>query len=258
MSQEPGYPMQCAEFEAVLTEAVEGQLSGLQMQHFRSHAQECSLCGPLFTEAQAGYESLQALSELEPPANMLHNILAATSEAERAEKAAVPSAWGQLRNRMAAVFAPVFAQLMQPRIAGSVAMAFFSLTLLLNITGVHVTDVKHLDLSPHGIKSNVQRGYFEASARVVKYYDSLRIVYEAETRWRDLQQSIPVGEQKPAEKRQKREKNNRDMSQQPDHEQNQNYSQQMPDGLLEAVYKVPNDPAIQPSLGCESRARSQV
>lgn len=257
MSQERQNGMQCAEFEAVLTEAVEGRLSAGQMQLFRSHAQTCSLCGPQFAEALEGYEFLRALPEIEPPANLLHNILAATSEAEKAEKAAVPGAWQQLRKSMAPFFAPVFAQVMQPRIAGSIAMAFFSITLLLNITGVRVADVKHLDLSPHGIKMNVQRSYIETSARVVKYYDSLRIVYEAETRWRELQQSLPA-ERKPADKGQKREKNNRDMSQQPDQEQNQNYSQQMPSGLLEAVYRMPQDPAIQPSLGCKSRARSQV
>lgn len=253
MSQEQHNGMQCAEFEALLTEAVEGQLSAAQMQPFRSHAERCSQCGPLFTESQAGYKFLHELPELEPPANLLHNILAATTEAEKAERAVAPSTWQRLRNRMA----PVFAQLMQPRIAGSGAMAFFSITLLLNITGVRVADVKHLDLSPRGIKNNVQRSYFEASAHVVKYYDSLRVVYEVESRLRDLRQNVQP-EQKPAEKKQKREKSDRDMSQQPDHEQNQNYSQQMPNGLLEAVYKMPLDPAIQPSLGCESRARRLV
>src|SRR5579859_728783 len=166
MSQEQHNGMGCAEFEALLTEAVEGQLSAAQMQPFRSHAETCSQCGPLFAESQAGYKFLQELPDREPPANLLHNILAATSEAEKAERAAAPGAWQRLRNRMAPAFAPVFAHLMQPRIAGSVAMAFFSVTLLLNITGVRVADVKHLDLSPRGIKNNVQRSYFEASAHV--------------------------------------------------------------------------------------------
>jgi len=249
--------MPCADFEALLTEAVEGQLSAGQMKPFRSHAATCSVCGPLFTEALAGYEFLQGLPQMEPPASLLHNILAATSEAEKAEKAATPSAWQRLRDRLALVIAPVYAQFMQPRIAGSVAMAFFSITLLLNIVGVKVTDVKHLDLTPHGIKTNVQRSYIETSARVVKYYDSLRFVYEFESRVRDLRQALPET-QKPTEKRQRREKGNRDMTQQPDREQNENQSQQMPTGVQEAVYRIPSSSAIQPSLGCESRARSQV
>lgn len=243
-----------------MTEAVESQLDFQKMQTFRNHSTECALCGPLFAEARAGYQFLQGLPEVEPPAHLMHNILAATSEAEKAAKRATPSAWQQLRNRLAPVFAPVYAQLMQPRIAGSAAMAFFSITLLLNITGVRVTDVKHLDLRPSAIQTNVKRSYFETSARVVKYYDSLRFVYEVESRLRDLKQTVAPEEQntKPSGKREKREKNNnKDMSNRPE-QQNQNYSQQMPDGLLEASVQLPSNSAIQPSLGCESRARRQV
>ena len=263
MSQNPQNGMPCAEFEVLLTEAVEDQLSGSQMQAFRSHSQSCALCGPLFADAQAGHQSLRGLPQLEPPAHLMHNILAATSEAAKAAKKSAPTGWQQIRKQLAPAFAPVlapvYAQLMQPRIAGSIAMAFFSITLLLNITGIHVTDVKHLDLRPQAIQSNVKRSYVETTARVVKYYDSLRFVYEVESRLRDLKQTVAPEEQrsKPAEKREKRDKNNKDMSTRPEQE-NQNYSRQIPDGLLEASLRIPSHSAIQPSLGCERRSRSQV
>ena len=256
MSQELQDGMRCAEFEALLTEAVEGGLSAQLMQLFRGHAQTCPQCRALFAEASTGYESLRSLVEIEPPTSLLHDILAATSEADKAEKAATPSAWQRFREQLAPYFAPVFGNLMQPRVAGSGAMAFFSLTLLLNITGVRVTDVKRVDLTPHAIKTNVERTYIQASARVVKYYDSLRFVYEVESKLRDLRQAEPA-EQKPVGKP-KRDKNNRNMSQQPGSEQNQNYSQQTTNGMLEAIYRIPQEPAIQPSLGCQSRRRSQV
>ena len=263
MSQNLQNGMPCAEFEALLTEAVEGQLSGpdsgLKMQAFSSHSETCERCRPLFAEALAGYQFLQGLAEAEPPAHLLHNILAATSEAERTAKQSAPSAWQQLRNRLAPLVAPVYVQLMQPRIAGSIAMAFFSIALLLNITGVHVANVKQLDLRPQAIQTSVKRSYFETSARMVKYYDSLRFVYEVESRLRELKQNVAPEEQKtrPSEKREKREKNNKDMSNRPEQE-NQNYSQQMPGSLLEASLQPPLDSAIQPSLGCESRLRRTV
>jgi len=259
MSQNLQNGMSCTEFEGLMSEAIESQLDLQKMQAFRNHSTECALCGPLFAEARAGYQLLQGLSEVEPPPHLMHNILAATSEAERAAARATPSAWQQLRNRLAPLFAPIYVQLMQPRIAGSAAMAFFSITLLLNITGVRVTDVKHLDLRPSAIQTNVKRNYYETSARVVKYYDSLRFVYEVESRLRDLKQTVAPEEQnaKPLEKKEKREKNNKDMSNRPE-QQNQNYSQQMPDDLLEASLQLPSNSAIQPSLGCESRSRRQV
>ena len=128
-----------------------------------------------------------------------------------------------------------------------------------NITGVHVANVKQLDLRPQAIQSSVKRSYFETSARMVKYYDSLRFVYEVESRLRELKQNVAPEEQKtrPPEKREKHEKNNKDMSNRPEQE-NQKYSQQMPGGLLEASLQPPLDSAIQPSLGCESRLRRTV
>src|SRR5260370_42509116 len=84
--------MPCSEFDALLMEAVEGKLNTEQMQRFRSHADVCGVCGPLFADAQSGFSWLQSLEEIEPPANLMHNILAATSEFDPAMKARKPGA----------------------------------------------------------------------------------------------------------------------------------------------------------------------
>ena len=78
--------MNCADFEALLMEAVEGALVPAETERFHRHAGACQLCGPLFAEALAGYQALQGLQEADPPAYLLHNILAATSEAELAAR----------------------------------------------------------------------------------------------------------------------------------------------------------------------------
>ena len=72
--------MPCSEFDALLMEAVEGKLNPDEMQRFRSHADSCGVCGPLFADAQSGFTWLQSLAEVDPPASLVHNILAATSE----------------------------------------------------------------------------------------------------------------------------------------------------------------------------------
>ena len=76
--------MPCSEFDALLMEAVEGKLTAAQSERFRSHADSCGVCGPLFADAKSGFAWLQSLEEVEPPANLLHNILAATSERDAA------------------------------------------------------------------------------------------------------------------------------------------------------------------------------
>jgi hypothetical protein len=90
--------------------------------------------------------------------------------------------------------------MMQPRLAMTAAMAFFSIALTLNLTGVRLTDLKASDLKP----VNLKRSFYQADASVVRYYENLRVVYELESRVRDLQRSnddnaAPVVE-KPAAK----------------------------------------------------------
>src|SRR5437879_13631164 len=71
--------MQCAEFEALLSEAVEQALSGSRLESFQAHAQAGVVCGPLLAEAEEGHRWLQSLDEVGPPANLVHNILIATT-----------------------------------------------------------------------------------------------------------------------------------------------------------------------------------
>ena len=46
--------MQCAEFEALLSEAVEQMLSGSRLESFQAHAQACAVCGPLLGKPRRG------------------------------------------------------------------------------------------------------------------------------------------------------------------------------------------------------------
>jgi hypothetical protein len=75
--------------------------------------------------------------------------------------------------------------MLQPRLAMTAAMAFFSIALTLNLTGVRLGDLRASDFKP----SNIMRSAYEAKARIVRYSDNLRVVYELDTRVRDLQRS---------------------------------------------------------------------
>ncbi len=71
------------------------------------------------------------------------------------------------------------------------AMAFFSLALTLNLTGVKLNQLHASDLQP----SSVERIYFEANARASRYYNNLRVVHVLESRVEDLRQSNADAEQ---------------------------------------------------------------
>ena len=63
------------------------------------------------------------------------------------------------------------------------AMAFFSIALTMNLTGVHLQDLRASDLKP----SSLKRDFTSANASVVRYYEGLRVVYELESRVHDLE-----------------------------------------------------------------------
>jgi hypothetical protein len=229
----------CADFDARLTELLDGAMAGAELEAFRAHAEACMECGPLFTQAKAGMDWLKVLPEVEPPANLVHNILAKTTHVESKLKAGAPvlaenPSWWQ---RASSGLRPAFGALMQPRLAMTAAMAFFSISMLMNVAGVSWKDVKNLDLRPSAITSSASMQYQETTAKVVKYYENVRFFYEFETKVRELKKAATSEEQTtpaPAgDKQQKKDGNDRnDSSQSPPKEQNEKYSLEKTDVVM--------------------------
>lgn len=216
--------MQCAAFEALLSDALDGTLIGVTLEEFQGHARHCAVCGPLYQEAEAGHRWLKSMAEVEPPANLVRNIMLATT-GERLS-------WWQ-RAKSSFVL-PVIAVARQPRFAMSFGMAFFSLSVVLNVAGVKLADVQNVDLRPSAIK----RTYFETTGKVQRYYKNMRLVYEVESRVREIKNATtPEG---PAPKQQEKEHKD-NTSGQPDQHQERNYSQ----GENQPVLAVaPDDPPV--------------
>ncbi|HUK23027.1 MAG TPA: zf-HC2 domain-containing protein [Terriglobales bacterium] len=217
-------PMTCAEFDALLSDALDHTLAAAKLAAFHAHAQTCPACGPLFQEAEAGQRWLKSLEPVEPSAALVRNILEATTGTQ-------PSWWERFR---ASVLAPMTAVARQPRFAMSFGMAFFSLSITLSLAGVRLGDLRHLDLRPGALK----RQYYETSGKVVKYYENMRFVYEIESRMRQLKQAAPPPEPEPEEKEKNRHNNT---SGQPDTNQERNYSQ---DGDQPVLASAPDDPPV--------------
>src|SRR5258708_40174311 len=71
--------MQCSEFDALLSQAIDGTLAGEKLTAFEAHGRECQLCGPLLQEAEAGRSWLKSLEEIEPPEDLVMNVLLRTT-----------------------------------------------------------------------------------------------------------------------------------------------------------------------------------
>src|SRR5215472_5866362 len=132
--------MQCNEFDTLLSDALDGILGGAVLDRFQAHARICKTCGPLLAEAEAGRTWLKGLTEVEPPASMVANILASTTGVDtqrlwtpaRAPQPRV-SWWEQVQ---ASYLEPIWAVVRQPRFAMSFGMAFFAISVTLTMAGV--------------------------------------------------------------------------------------------------------------------------
>src|ERR1044072_3994763 len=119
MPGEKNNSMQCAEVDALLSDALAGMLTGTKLEAFQNHSRACISCGPLFAEAEAGRRWLKSLEEVETPANLVHNILVPTTGREsRLTNAQASRSWNDtLTGWLRPVFAPVVAMARQPRFA---------------------------------------------------------------------------------------------------------------------------------------------
>lgn len=173
-----------------MMDALDGLLSAPAAAELRAHAAACPQCGPTLTGIERGMLALQSLEEVEPPPALLHNVLARTTFAPHAAVRGVAaedlerngrSRWGRLRAISG------LRAIAQPRFAMSLGMAFFSVTLLLNVGGIKAKDLKVL--RPSTLRTTAALKFYETEAHIVKYYENLRIVYEFESRYREIKNS---------------------------------------------------------------------
>jgi hypothetical protein len=204
----------CGQCEAMLADAVDGTLSAADQALFDAHIAQCIPCSDLLADARRGAAFLDILRDPapEPPPALLERILILTS----GPHAGGSQIAGPLTHLPAAAFAPIPAPsfgvaayapaynpalpfrsraafslsslrqiALQPRLAMTAAMAFLSIALTLDLTGVRLQDLRVSDLAP----SSLKRDFYTANAKAVQYYEGLRVVYELESRVRDLEDS---------------------------------------------------------------------
>jgi hypothetical protein len=217
-------PQHCAQCEAMLLDALDGTLSAADQATFDLHMAGCPTCAAMLADARRGVAWMEMLKSPrpEPPTALLERIIAQTSGAQTSGQTAaahnppivlgsndrlrtpnvlqgkptlVASSTAQpsfastnvipFRTRITHSFRSLGQTMLQPRLAMTAAMAFFSIALTLNLTGVRLSQLRASDLKP----SSILRSASQAKASVVRYTDNLRVVYELESRVRDLQRS---------------------------------------------------------------------
>lgn len=235
-----GNPPECEACEAMLTDAIDGALSPADQAWFNAHITVCEHCSAMLADAQRGVAWLEMLKfpRPEPSAHLLEKILAQTTDRAGSqlwnepgdfEAPGQPPSWAPAFSAPDVLVTPVPAEVPQqpyraplvpfrprtstsgwlpsftrapfePRLAMTAAMAFFSIALTLNLTGVRLDRISVADLNP----STLKRSFYEAKGDAARRYDSLRVVHVLESRVDDLKAAglqIDLGESTPEEDR---------------------------------------------------------
>ena len=186
--------MGCEACEAMCLDAVDGTLTAAEQVVFDRHVDGCVECAEQFSEAQRGAAWMEMLKEHrpEPSPGLMQRILAQTSEAEMSKvfprfgvvptpRFAVVEQRGfreKLWDSIEAAFTFDTSQShFQPRMAMTAAMAFFSIALTMNLSGVRLADLR---------PGTIQRTVAEARASAARQFQSIKVVYQVESRVNEL------------------------------------------------------------------------
>lgn len=184
-------PVRCEDWEAWLVEFEDGTLGEEQKVLFEAHAAQCPSCGSMMEQALKGHAWLAFLREAPPvPAGLMGKILGQTEGRSLAGGLSVEGAvpvsvagpvmgwhWAAQRGHQ------------QSRLLMTVAMAFFSITLTLNLLGLHPGGVNVRDLSLSSMQRTVVSSFYGTKQKVVHTYENLRFIYEVDAQLQALQQS---------------------------------------------------------------------
>ena len=160
------------EIENLASDYLEGQLDAVRRAELEQHLAQCAACTELIAGVRGVFELCREAEPLEPPPWLVPKILRATIGERQ------PS-WSE---RVAAWFKPV----LQARVVYGVAMTVFSLSMIADVAGVNLRHVKAEDLNPRNWVYQASRNGHLLLGRVEKYYYDLKVVYEIESRLRQL------------------------------------------------------------------------
>jgi hypothetical protein len=168
------------ELENLTSDYLEGQLEPGLKREVEAHLSACPSCLEMVGEVRRAIQLCHSAPELEPAPWLVSKIMLATVGERK------PS----LAERLLAFFRPA----LQPRFAYGVAMAVFSFSIIINAAGINLRHMTVEDLNPRTWFLRANRSGHLIYARAEKFYYDLRVVYEIESRLRQLR-SHPEEEQ---------------------------------------------------------------
>lgn len=190
----PEVRMNCAEFEILLADALDGLLDAparaAEKQAFLAHQSSCAACAEMAQDVAGAVHFMERAETPEPPRELITKILHQTNSGWELKLRS-----GGIRGWINRTFAPV----LQPRIVMGAMMTVMSITMLSRCAGVPKQTLTPADLDPVRIWSALDDRTNRLWDRAVKSYESMRLVYEIRTQINDWNQQRAEEEEAAAE-----------------------------------------------------------
>jgi hypothetical protein len=191
--------LRCEDWETMLTDALDGQLSARDLAAFDAHAAGCGGCSDLLAHARQGQEWLEYLhSEPAVPAGLVSKILDKTAGSGAIPIPVIADA-AQGTEAVAAAI-PWRRSFQETRLLMTVAMAFFSIALTMNMVGIKLTSLRLADLRPSTIGNSLSRQFYAGRESIVKFYSNARLMYQLESKMRELRRDNETPQPAPQKK----------------------------------------------------------
>jgi len=150
----------CTQVEERLSDFLDAQLSPEERAEFSAHLATCPGCTQLVEQVGGTLAQVHNLGMLEPPPQLIRNILDATLGPRTREKS-----W---RGWFA-----WFPSMLQPRFAIGAAVAALSMVISLHALGASPARLKHADLNPMTLVRSANRHAHLAYARSARFVNDL-------------------------------------------------------------------------------------
>jgi hypothetical protein len=179
MTEQGKLDLNCGEFEVLLADYIDGTLDAVRREALENHMASCAACAEMAQDVQAALSLVERSAVVEPPAELLTKIafeIPANNKEGLAQKG-----W---RRFLSGWMQP----LVQPKFAMGMALTILSFSMLGKFSGITARPLKPADLHPVKVWEAADDRIHRAWARGVKYYESLRIVYELRYRLNEWSQ----------------------------------------------------------------------
>jgi anti-sigma factor RsiW len=179
--------MTCADMEILICDYVDGTLGPEARTTVQQHLAGCRNCTEMARDAAAAVSFMERAADVEPPPELMTRLLFEAPWAHARTSASGSRNW----------FRRILHPVLQPRFAMGMAMTILSFAMLARFVAP-ARQLRAADLAPAKVWASIEDRAYRSWERSVKFYESIKFVYQIQTKLRDWQQQ-QEDELRPAE-----------------------------------------------------------